>query len=204
MSEQNFRFYCDELCRTDVSFLSIKEKYGYPTFWKRNEGYVSLIQIILEQQVSLASAKAHFIKLQQNAISITPENLVGWSDDTFFKCQVSRQKASYIRDLSKAILEERLILESLSSMSDEEVISLLTAIKGIGKWTADIYLMFCLNRPDRFPVGDIALMHSLQQCFHLSTPESFSARIASWSPFRTIAAYFLWWEYLNRKNRVEI
>lgn len=202
LSEQNFRFYCDELCHLEVAFLSVKENYGYPTFWKRSEGYQSLIQIILEQQVSLASAKAHFNKLKASCSPLLPEILVEWTDEKFNNCQVSRQKASYIRNLSSAVLEKKLIFENLSTESDEDAIHLLTSIKGIGKWTADIYLMFCLNRPNRFPLGDIALIQSMKYCFPYEPSENYQQFVDSWSPYKTIAAYFLWWEYLNRKNKL--
>ncbi|HSR39543.1 MAG TPA: hypothetical protein VLL95_11560 [Phnomibacter sp.] len=204
LNDALFQEACSALCEADPVMAKIGESYGHPPFWQRPPGFVSLVKIILEQQVSLESAKAHFLKLKSRVPDMDPALLISMNDAAFFDCQVSRQKASYLRHLSHAVLDGSLKLELLERMPDDEVMHHLCRVKGIGRWTSQVYLMFCLSRPDRFPEGDIAAINAIRQLYPetraYSLPEiyQFASR---WSPWQTVASFFLWWWYLRSKNR---
>ena len=126
-------------------FFKIKERYGIPPNWQRPQGFVSLSKIILEQQVSLASAEAHFKKLNSYIKDFAPKEILRLTDEELRACQISRQKAKYLRELSLAVINKDLIFEELPIIGSKEVREKLTSIKGIGNWTTDIYLMFYVD-----------------------------------------------------------
>ena len=196
--------------RTDIKKLTsshkifsfIKDKYGIPPNWQRPEGFVSLSRIILEQQVSLASAEAHFIKLNNYLSEFSPTEILKLTDEEMRACQISRQKAKYLRALSQAVLNKELDFDALSKMSAAEVRIKLTSIKGIGNWTTDIYLMFCLQSKDIFPLGDIALITTIKELTNIKTEEGIIRLTTKMEPLRSLAAYFLWYYYLKKRNRI--
>jgi DNA-3-methyladenine glycosylase II len=183
-------------------FSKIKEKYGIPPNWQRPQGFISLSRIILDQQVSLASAEAHFKKLNNYLPEFTPAEILKLSDEEMKACQISRQKAKYLRELSNAVITKELIFEELQKLSPEEVRKKLTSIKGIGDWTTDIYLMFCLQSKDIFPLGDIALITTINELTKVKTREGIIRLTKKWKPYRSLAAYFLWFYYLKKRNRI--
>jgi DNA-3-methyladenine glycosylase II len=182
-------------------FAAIHDELGPPPNWKRPEGFVSLAKIILEQQVSLASAKAHFDKLNGYLPEFTPAEMLKLSDTEMLACQVSRQKAKYLRALSDAILKKELQLKKMRTLDEADIRAQLTAVKGIGVWTSDIYLMFCLQAKDIFPVGDIAIVNTVRALTTAQTPEEIVKLSAKWKPYRSLATYFLWHHYLSRKKK---
>jgi DNA-3-methyladenine glycosylase II len=151
------------LLRIDPVFSLIDSIYGHPPNWSRPQGFISLSKIILEQQISLASANAHFLKLSYFLGDFTPTNILKLTDDEMRSCQISRQKSKYLRELSASILDGVIDLQELPEISEEEARRQLTGIKGIGDWTADIYLMFCLQSKDIFPIGDIAIVKAAKE-----------------------------------------
>ncbi|MFZ6023116.1 MAG: DNA-3-methyladenine glycosylase family protein [Bacteroidota bacterium] len=160
---------------------------------------------MLEQQVSLASARAAFDKLQSHITNISPENILQLSDEEMKACYFSRQKTVYARCLSEAVLNGHLHLESLVQEDDDTIRTTLTKIKGIGNWTVDVFLMMCLHSQDIFPFGDIALVNSLKHMKQLplhTTKEELEMVTELWKPYRTIAAYLLWHAYICRKGIV--
>ena len=183
-------------------FSNIKTTYGVPPNWKRPVGFISLCRIILEQQVSLASAEAHFKKLKSYLKEFSPPEILKLSDKEMRECQISRQKASYLRALSKAIINKELDLNKLPLLSQEETRRILTSIKGIGNWTTDIYLMFCLQSKDIFPLGDIALITSIKELTRIRSKEGILKFTNRLKPYRSLAAYFLWYYYLKERNRI--
>jgi len=183
-------------------FSKIKEKYGIPPNWQRPEGFISLARIILEQQVSLASAEAHFIKLNNYLPEFSPSEILKLTDEEMRACQISRQKSKYLRALSQAVLNNELDFESLSRLNPIEVRTKLTSIKGIGNWTTDIYLLFCLQSKDIFPLGDIALITSIKELTNIKTEEGIIRFIKKLEPLKSLAAYFLWYYYLKKRNRI--
>lgn len=190
-----------QLTNAHTIFALIKENYGTPPNWTRPQGFISLSKIILEQQVSLASANAHFLKLNNYLVEFTPSNILKLTDEEMRSCQISRQKTKYLRALSTAIIGGDVDLEELPKLNETEIRKQLTSIKGIGDWTTDIYLMFCLQSKDIFPIGDIAVVNTVKELSDAKTKEEIILLAEKWKPFRSLAVYFLWHYYLNKRNR---
>lgn len=189
------------LCVRDSIFRWIRDNYGLPPNWKRNPGFESLVKIILEQQVSLNAAKVAYEKLKSICCEIDPLKILQLSDKQMRDAYISRQKANYIRELSKAILEGKFCFEELLSLDPSKVYDKLTSIKGIGPWTANVYMIFCLQYPDIFPEGDVALINTIKELKEDIEPDKFDDLIKTWSPYRTTAAFFLWHYYLSKRGR---
>jgi DNA-3-methyladenine glycosylase II len=189
------------LFKLDKLFVSISDKYGTPPNWSRTPGFISLSKIILEQQVSLASADAHFFKLISYIKALTPENILNLTDEEMRLCQISRQKAGYLRELSVAVLNKSFDFDRLSKLDETEARMMLTNIKGIGNWTADIYMMFCMQSKNIFPIGDIALVNTVKELTGAKTREEIIACAEKWQPLRSLATYYLWHNYLKKRNR---
>jgi DNA-3-methyladenine glycosylase II len=201
--EKNLQRICDGLGRKDDHLKQIIHEHGYPPFWKRGNSFATLIHIILEQQVSLASAKAAFNKLKEKIGTITPVKLLELSDHGMKACYFSRQKMVYARYLAKAIMSRQISLKKISSLPDEEIREQLKQIKGIGDWTVDVYLLFVLHRSDIFPVGDLAMINALKEVKslpkHISKEEIlFIAQ--NWQPYRSVATMLLWHYYIQTRN----
>lgn len=190
-----------QLIKIDKIFATIAGKYGPPPNWTRPRGFISLSKIILEQQVSLASANAHFLKLNNYLSGFTPSNVLILNDKEMRICQISRQKSKYLRALSTAIINGYIDLEELPKLTETEVRKQLTGIKGIGDWTADIYLMFCLQSKNIFPIGDIAVVNTVKELSDAKTKEEIISLAEKWKPFRSLSVYFLWHYYLNKRNK---
>ena len=202
LSETNIPEICVELSAMDSDLARIFEKYGAPPLWEREANFATLIHIILEQQVSLASARYAFNKLKEKLVEITPENLLSLTDEELKLCYFSRQKTVYARDLSNAIVDGRLDVENLQILADAEVIDLLKQIKGIGDWTAQCYLLMSLLRVDVMPRGDIALHAAYQKLKGLEkrpNSDEFIKLAEKWSPYRAVAARLLWHFYLSER-----
>lgn len=168
--------------------------------WSRPNTFETLVHIILEQQVSLASAKATLEKLRVRITDITPENFLTLDDVELKNCYFSRQKTLYTRNLAEEIVQRGFDLNALEVASDDEVRSALVALKGIGNWTVDVYLMFTLQRADIFPVGDLAAVKAIKRVKQLPadiTREEITDIAKKWSPYRTIATMILWHYYLS-------
>src|SRR5215204_1089843 len=191
-----------QLIGTEQIFKTIHNSYGKPPNWFRPPGFISLSRIILEQQVSLASANAHFLKLNTYLEEFTPSNILQLTDTEMRKCQVSRQKAKYLRDLSTGLLNKTIDLESLQHLELEEIRRQLTSIKVIGNWTTDIYLMFCLQKKDILPIGDIAIVSTIKELWGATTATKIVVLAEKWTPLRSLASYYLWHYYLRKRNRV--
>lgn len=192
------------LARADKDLQTVIDRYGFPPMWTRKQGFETLIHIILEQQVSLASAKAALNKLKEKIGMVTPENILSLTDEELKACYFSRQKIVYARDLAKAIMSKEVDLKKLALCSDDVIRASLKKIKGIGDWTVDVYLMMVLQRCDLFPAGDIALINSCKEVKNLpkQTSKVEILLIADkWKPYRTIAAFILWHNYLSKRNR---
>lgn len=203
LSEENLVGICEKLSKMDADLAFIFQTYGTPPLWKRGESFSTLIHIILEQQVSLASALSAFNKFKQIIGEITPENVLSLSDEQMKAAYFSRQKTVYARALSKAIVCGDLNLEKLKKLNDEKVRAELTKIKGIGRWTADVYLLMAMLRPDVMPKGDLALHAAYKKLKNLEkrpTSEEFQLIAEKWKPLRAVAARLLWHFYLESKN----
>lgn len=184
----------------DQDLGKIVSLYGPPPLWKREEGFHTLIHIILEQQVSLASAKAAYARLVEALRVLTPENFLKLDDEELKTIGFSRQKTRYGRNLAEAVIQGALDPESLGMLEDAEVRSRLMSLKGIGAWTADIYLLMALGRPDIWPTGDLALavaVQQLKQMSHRPTTQALADLSEAWRPWRAVAARILWHFYLS-------
>jgi len=205
LSGSNFHSLCDKLAKKDKDLADIIELYGYPPLWHRREGFATLVHIILEQQVSLAAARAAYDQLKLKAGDITPENILSLTDEELRACYFSRQKIVYVRHLASAIISKELVLDDFHSLSDQEIGTRLLAIKGIGHWTVEVYLMMVLHRCDLFPLGDIALVNSLKKTKGLPATtlrEELEQIASAWKPYRTIAAFLLWHAYINQRKMI--
>lgn len=188
------------LSRRDEDLRRVVKEFGAPPMWARETGFSTLLHIILEQQVSLASAKAAHNKLIEVARPLTPQRFLKLDDATLKAVGFSRQKTLYGRELARSIVEGLLDLDSLNSMDDATVRSELVKIKGIGRWTADIYLLMVLRRPDIWPTGDLALAAAAQRIKRLEarpTQEELDEMSLAWRPWRAVAARILWHYYLS-------
>ena len=194
----------DELTERDADLARIASTYGPPPLWEREPGFHTLIHIILEQQVSLSSAKAAYHRLEDVIRPLAPENFLSLTDEELKRIGFSRQKTRYSRELAHAILDGRLDLARLDELEDEEAKEQLMKVKGIGSWTADIYLLMALGRPDIWPKGDLALEVALQRVkgwLRRPTPEEAREISASWQPWRAVAARLLWHFYLSERAK---
>jgi DNA-3-methyladenine glycosylase II len=203
-NQDNFQRICDELASADEDLAMIIRAHRYPPMWTRSNSFETLVHIILEQQVSLASALAALNKLREKIKDITPENFLVLTDEELKACYFSRQKLLYARGLAQVLHEGRLDLQALEQLSDDEVRARLIRLKGIGHWTVDVYLMFVLNRTDIFPIGDLAALNALKRVKQLPkgvSKEHLSQLATRWQPNRSIATMLLWHLYLSAPVR---
>lgn len=200
-SEDNLQELYDKLAKRDRHLNQIIKKYGYPPVWVRPNSFETLVLTILEQQVSLASAYSAYKKLKER-ISITPKNVLQLTDDELRSCYLSRQKIIYTRELANAIVSKKINLKKFEGLPDDVVRTELKALKGIGDWTVDIYLLHALRRTDVFPVGDLALVNSIKMGKQLptATKDEIIEMSAKWKPYRSIATMLFWHYYIKKKN----
>lgn len=191
----------DILSEKDIIFKNIVDQYGLPPIPKRPPGFATLVLLILEQQVSIDSAKATFLKIKTIVPDFTPEELFGLSDEDFRSLGVSRQKTSYIKGLSSTIINSEIDLESFATKSPEQVRHELIQLKGIGNWTIDTYLMLSLDAPDIIPLADIGVINTIRELVGIHTREEMEIYVEKWSPYRTTATFLLWHYYLRKRNR---
>ena len=203
-NNKNFKSICDQLASRDRDLQNVLNSYGYPPLWNRIPGFETVVHIILEQQVSLASALAAYTKLKERLIDITPQAVMMLTDDELKACYFSRQKIVYTKHLAQSISSGLLDLTKFSRMGNDEIRRELVKIKGIGNWTVDVYLMMAMQRTDLFPVGDIALINSIKATKNLKpgiTKEEIATLAETWKPYQTVAAFILWHAYLSRRKR---
>jgi len=195
------------LARCDPDLASILKEFGAPPLWFREPGFATLVYIILEQQVSLASAKAVYDRLLAVISPLTPRRYLELDQTSLKSIGFSRQKISYTRHLAQLITDGSLNLEALGTMDDAAVRASLLKIKGIGPWTAEIYLLMALGRPDAWPRGDLALAVAVQRIRGLAyrpNPDALEEMSRIWRPWRAVAARLFWHYYLNKPARLTI
>ena len=193
-----------ELAARDADLAAIVERYGPPPLWDRQPGFPTLLHIVLEQQVSLASARAAFDRLLDATDPLTSAAFLALSDDELLRIGFSRQKARYGRAIAVALEDGSLDLDGLGDRPDADVVAVLESMPGIGPWTSSIYLLMVLGRPDVWPVADIALAESVRVVKRLELrpgPDEMTGIGDSWRPLRSVAARLLWHDYLARRGR---
>ena len=191
------------LTAQDADLAAIVHRWGPPPLWAREPGFPTLVHIILEQQVSLASARAAFDRLLALTTPLTPTRFLELDDATLRAVGFSRQKTGYSRHLAQAIVTGAFDIDGLAALPDDAARTALVARKGIGPWTADIYLLMCLGRPDVWPVGDLALQVAMQSIKGLAqrpTVVEMEKIGEAWRPWRAVAARLLWHHYLRERG----
>jgi DNA-3-methyladenine glycosylase II len=202
-NKEEFKTLCNWCTNIEPKLKTVIEKFGYPPFWHREPDFPTLILTILEQQVSLASAKSSFNKLVERIKIVTPENLLKLTDQELRECYFSRQKSTYSKILSAEIISGKLNLENLNSQSAEEIRSRLIKIKGIGNWTIDMYLLMSLHFADIFPPGDLATIkavYELEMVSATASKEEIINFMKKFTPFQSVATYILWHSYIERRK----
>ncbi|HWR94433.1 MAG TPA: hypothetical protein VN192_04455 [Flavobacterium sp.] len=189
------------LINKEIIFDIIVNSIGLPKIPSRPKGFETLVLLILEQQVSIESAKATFLKIKANVSCFEPKSMLSLSDEDYRALGVSRQKSKYIKELAKALYEQHLDLETLHSKSSQQIREELIKIKGIGNWTIDIYLMFCMKEQDIIPLGDIAIINTIKELFNIHTKAEMEILTQKWMPFRSMATFLLWHYYLEKRGR---
>ena len=163
---------------------------------QRSDHFSALVRAITGQQLSTKAAATIYARLAALMPGgVTPESLSALSDEQFRGVGMSRQKSAYFRDLSEKVLSGALPLDSLEAMSDDEVIAALTQVKGIGRWSAEMFLMFRLHRPDVLPVGDLGIVNAVKNVYRLrKKPDAERIRKIgeAWRPYRSVASWYLW------------
>ncbi len=198
---RSFQSDFNHLANLDPNFQRILDLYGTPNIPQRSEGFETLVKIILEQQVSLDSAKAAFDKLKFVAPDFTPIQIMQLDDAQLRLAGLSRQKAAYVRDLAQRLEDGRLNLD-FADRTDDEIRSDLVSVKGIGHWTADVYMMFALQLEDLMPLSDIGIAVTLRELWDVQSVDEMALLTANWSPHRTAASFYLWHYYLKKRARV--
>jgi DNA-3-methyladenine glycosylase II len=204
LDERSFAKAVAELCSADSDLAAIVERHGIPEFWARDPGFPTLVLLILEQQVSLASARAAYDRLVTRLGELTPRGVIDSTDEELRADGFSRQKNRYARALAAAVEEGSLDLESVASLDDVGVRTALVALPGIGPWTAEVYLLSALRRPDTWPTGDIALQEGARRAKGLElrpSAEELEKIGDTWRPHRATAARLLWHLYLSENGR---
>lgn len=188
------------LAAVDADLAALAARFGTPPLWLREPGFPTLLHLILEQQISLAAARAMFERLKAACTPLTPAGFLTLDDDTLRVCGFSRQKQRYARALAHDLAAGALNLDALRQMDDATAHARLVALHGIGRWTANVYLLMALGRPDAWPAGDLGIVVALQRVKRLDARPSereAEAIAAPWRPWRAVAARLLWSEYLD-------
>jgi len=202
LTNEALKAAAEVLAARDRHLASIYQIHGAPPMWARRPGFSTLLRIVLEQQVSLVSARAMFARLKSNIAPFTPEAFIASGEAYLRSLGVTRQKAHYCVQVAQAFMNSH--LDKIVRMNDEEAHATLLQIKGVGPWTANIYLLMALRRPDIWPDGDVALATAVGKLLKMNPRPAFTelAQIAErWRPYRSVAARMLWQYYLAERKR---
>jgi DNA-3-methyladenine glycosylase II len=192
----------DFLSQKDGVLKTIVADFGLPIIQKREGGFASMCHIILEQQVSIASAKAAYEKLVSLVGTVNPSNIYDASDQDLKFCGISRQKIIYLKDLAQRVLSKELSFSSLPMKTEQQIRNELIQIKGVGNWSIDVYLMFCMQSQDIIPLGDIAIKNTLIELYNCQSEDEMVAVSSNWKPFRTVASFIIWHYYLKKRGKI--
>ncbi|MFO0995757.1 MAG: DNA-3-methyladenine glycosylase 2 family protein [Alphaproteobacteria bacterium] len=195
LTPQRFRHAIWELSARDRDLARICEEHGAPVLRTRPSGFPALLRIIVEQQLSVASARAIWGRLEGMLGEVTPARLVGFDDVRLRSAGLSRPKVLYARGLADAVMSGDLDSGRLAELDDEAAIEALVRVKGIGRWTAEIYLLSALGRPDVWPVDDLAIATATGRVKGLAERPARAELLEigeAWRPWRSVAARMLW------------
>ncbi|HJY26779.1 MAG TPA: hypothetical protein VJ306_02000 [Pyrinomonadaceae bacterium] len=203
LTQKSLALAARELAARDEMLAGIHATYGDPPLWRRDTGFQTLVHIILEQQVSLKSAKAMLVRLEGAIQPFTPSRFIELGDSYLRGLGVTRQKSAYLLHLADSIVNGDLSFARLARLSDEEARLVLTRVKGIGSWSADVYLLMAMRRADIWPAGDLALAVAMKELKGLATrpgPQELERLAEEWRPHRAVAARMLWQYYLGKRQ----
>jgi len=206
LEPETFVLACEMLVSEDPDLAKLVDRWGIPEFWNRRPGFETLVLLILEQQVSLASGAAMYGRVARLTGRVTPGNVLTAGEHRLRSIGVTRQKTGYLLDLAQRLADGELDLETLEALPEDVARRELISIRGIGPWTADAYLLSASRRPDMWPVGDRALQVGSAEVLGLdSVPDEAELEILaeSWRPVRAVAARLIWHSYLSERGRVE-
>lgn len=195
----------EQLCLREPKFAEAWQAVEYLPDRRRPADLASLARIVVEQQVSVASAAAIWTRLERAVAPFTARRLLKLSDAQLKLCGLSRPKMLYLRHLAEAVDRGALDFALLAKLEDHAAIEMLTAVKGIGRWTAEIFLLFALERPDVWPAHDLALQEAARRLFGLShrpSVKEMDALAEPWRPYRGIASRLLWRYYAVTRKRL--
>jgi DNA-3-methyladenine glycosylase II len=201
--EKDLAHALKELGAREPCFMRLVELVGLPALRTAEPGYRGLIRIVVDQMISLKAAEAIWQRMERNLGPLTPENLIRRRDTTLRKAGLSGGKIRAIQAITKAVRDGSLDLDNLDRLDDATAMAKLTALPGVGPWTAEIYLLFCLGRADIWPAGDVALQHAVHHALGLNArPDAGQMRqlAESWRPFRGAAALILWNYYRHLRG----
>ena len=190
------------LTQKDDVLKRIIYEFGLPIIQKREEGFASMCHIILEQQVSIASAKAAYEKLVNLVGEVDPFTIHNATDEDLRSCGISRQKTIYLKDVAQRVIRKELSFSSLPMKTEQQIRNELIQIKGVGNWSIDVYLMFCMQSQDIIPLGDIAIKNTLMELYNCQSEEEMLAISSNWKPFRTLASFIIWHYYLKKRGKI--
>lgn len=206
LDDQAFTEACALLASEETALATVIETHGMPLFWSRPPGFPTMVLLVLEQQVSLESGAAVFRRLEEATGGVTPETILALGEGGVRACGVTRQKTGYILGLAELVAAGELDLELLMDSGHDQARATLLALRGVGHWTADVYLLSALRHPDVFPLGDRALQVGMAETLGLDeVPDDDELTILAepWRPLRAAAARLIWHAYLSRRGRVE-
>jgi DNA-3-methyladenine glycosylase II len=199
------------LMRRDPVLAAIIKRHGacgLGAVRDRFDHFSMLVRAIVFQQLSTKAATTiHTRLIDAMGGTVTPEALAALTDDQFRTAGISRQKAAYLRDLAEKVRSGAVPLDAVDALADEDVINALTQIKGIGRWTAEMFLIFRLQRPDILPVGDLGIVNAIQRAYRMRkkpTPDRMRKLGEAWRPYRSIATWYLWRSLDNEPVKKEI
>ncbi|QIA09481.1 DNA-3-methyladenine glycosylase family protein [Draconibacterium halophilum] len=204
-NESHFKELCNWCSGIEPKLEAVIREYDYPPLWYRKPDFATLILTILEQQVSLASAKAAYIKLVEKIKAVTPENLLKLSDEELRACSFSRQKIKYSRILAAEIASGNLNLDELKILDEPAIREKLIQLKGIGNWTVDMYVLMSLHFSDIFPPGDLATIKAVYELELVpaeATKDDIISYMKRFSPNRSVASYILWHYYIQKRQLI--
>ena len=186
-------------------FAAILQNAGLPRFRRRRNGFGTLLHIILEQQVSIDAAAKMYHRLTGLCHPLSPAVFLALDDAILRSCGFSRQKMGYARDLAVAVEHGRFDFARLAAAGDDAALADLLAVRGIGRWSAEVYLLFALGRPDIWPAADLGLQLAIAEQLGLGsrpTEDALRLRGEAWRPWRSVAACLFWQSYLHARGRV--
>ncbi|WP_114559560.1 DNA-3-methyladenine glycosylase family protein [Desertihabitans aurantiacus] len=206
LDAERFAATLDLVVDADARLAAVVDRFGRPGFWSRPASFATLVLLVLEQQVSLASGKATFDRLRALAGAVTPEAVAPHDLDALRGCGLTRQKAGYVADLARGVLDGTVDWAAVVTGDRDACRRALLAVRGIGPWTADVWLLACRGFPDEWPVGDRALQVGCGEVVGAPGPLTGEALVdvaRDWVPHRSTVARLVWHDYLGRRRRAE-